>query len=82
MFVEIRFCLIIENILYCFRFRIVTEEVERFLMVALYSGIGVVYKKMHSREPCMVFTFIDHNTGIVLNGSRLGKRYAAKRNRR
>ena len=41
-----------------------------------YSGIGVVYKRECSRALYGV-TFIDHNTGVVLNGSRLGKEYAA-----
>lgn len=41
-----------------------------------YSGIDVVYKRECSRALYGV-TFIDHNTGVVLNGSRLGKEYAA-----
>ncbi|MCE9145893.1 relaxase/mobilization nuclease domain-containing protein [Bacteroides fragilis] len=40
------------------------------------SGIGVVYRENVAGRLYGV-TFIDHNTGVVLNGSRLGKEYAA-----
>lgn len=40
------------------------------------SGIGVVYRENAAGRLYGV-TFIDHNTGVVLNGSRLGKEYAA-----
>mgnify|MGYP005886421861 CR=1 FL=1 len=40
------------------------------------SGIGVVYRENTAGRLYGV-TFIDHNTGVVLNGSRLGKEYAA-----
>lgn len=40
------------------------------------SGIGVVYRE-NSAGRLYGVTFIDHNTGVVLNGSRLGKEYAA-----
>lgn len=40
------------------------------------SGIGVVYRENATGRLYGV-TFIDHNTGVVLNGSRLGKEYAA-----
>ena len=40
------------------------------------SGIGVVYRENTTGRLYGV-TFIDHNTGVVLNGSRLGKEYAA-----
>lgn len=40
------------------------------------SGIGIVYRENAAGRLYGV-TFIDHNTGIVLNGSRLGKEYAA-----
>ena len=40
------------------------------------SGIGVVYRENAAGRLYGV-TFIDHNTGAVLNGSRLGKEYAA-----
>lgn len=39
------------------------------------SGIGVVYRENAAGRLYGV-TFIDHNTGVVLNGSRLGKEYA------
>jgi len=42
----------------------------------LQSGIGVVYRENVAGRLYGV-TFIDHNTGVVLNGSRLGKEYAA-----
>ncbi|WP_300206380.1 conjugal transfer protein MobB [Bacteroides sp.] len=40
------------------------------------DGIGVVYRENAAGRLYGV-TFIDHNTGVVLNGSRLGKEYAA-----
>lgn len=40
------------------------------------SGIGVVYRENAAGRLYGV-TFIDHNTGVVLNGSRLGKEYSA-----
>ncbi|CDN32537.1 Putative conjugative transposon mobilization protein [Mucinivorans hirudinis] len=40
------------------------------------SGVGVVYRENAAGRLYGV-TFIDHNTGAVLNGSRLGKEYAA-----
>ena len=40
------------------------------------SGIGVVYRE-NAAGRLYGITFIDHNTGVVLNGSRLGKEYAA-----
>ena len=40
------------------------------------SGIGVVYRENVAGRLYGV-TFIDHNTGVVLNGSRLGKDYSA-----
>jgi len=40
------------------------------------SGIGVVYRENAAGRLYGV-TFIDHNTGVVLNGSCLGKEYAA-----
>lgn len=40
------------------------------------SGIGVVYRENAAGRLYGV-TFIDHNTGVVLNGSRMGKDYAA-----
>ena len=40
------------------------------------SGIGVVYRE-NATGRLYGITFIDHNTGVVLNGSRLGKEYAA-----
>lgn len=40
------------------------------------SGIGVVYRE-NAVDRLYGITFIDHNTGVVLNGSRLGKEYAA-----
>ena len=40
------------------------------------SGIGVVYRENAAGRLYGV-TFIDHNTGVVLNGSRMGKEYAA-----
>lgn len=40
------------------------------------KGIGVVYRENAAGRLYGV-TFIDHNTGVVLNGSRLGKEYAA-----
>lgn len=40
------------------------------------SGIGVVYRENAAGRLYGV-TFIDHNTGVVVNGSRLGKEYAA-----
>lgn len=40
------------------------------------SGISVVYRKNAAGRLYGV-AFIDHNTGVVLNGSRLGKEYAA-----
>ncbi|MEG2012950.1 MAG: hypothetical protein RR063_07055, partial [Anaerovoracaceae bacterium] len=40
------------------------------------SGIGVVYRENTAGRLYGV-TFIDHNTGVVLNGSRLGKEYSA-----
>lgn len=40
------------------------------------SGIGVVYRE-NAKGRLYGVTFIDHNTGVVLNVSRLGKEYAA-----
>lgn len=40
------------------------------------NGIGVVYRENAAGRLYGV-TFIDHNTGVALNGSRLGKEYAA-----
>ena len=40
------------------------------------KGIGVVYRE-NAAGRLYGITFIDHNTGVVLNGSRLGKEYAA-----
>lgn len=40
------------------------------------SSIGVVYRENAAGRLYGV-TFIDHNTGVVLNGSRLGKDYSA-----
>ncbi len=40
------------------------------------SGIGVVYRENAAGRLYGV-TFINHNTGVVLNASRLGKEYAA-----
>lgn len=39
------------------------------------NGIGIVYRENAAGRLYGV-TFIDHNTGVVLNGSRLGKEYA------
>lgn len=41
------------------------------------SGIGVVYRE-NAIGRLYGVTLIDHNIGVVLNGSRLGKEYAAK----
>lgn len=49
------------------------EQLQRNLF---QSGIGVVYRENAAGRLYGV-TFIDHNTGVVLNGSRLGKEYAA-----
>jgi len=40
------------------------------------SGIGVVYRE-NTAGRLYGATFIYHNTGVVLNGSRLGKEYVA-----
>ena len=40
------------------------------------NGIGVVYRE-NEEGRLYGITFIDHNTGAVLNGSRIGKEYAA-----
>lgn len=40
------------------------------------NGIGVVYRENEAGRLYGI-TFIDHNTGAVLNGSRMGKEYAA-----
>ncbi len=39
-------------------------------------GIGVVYRENAAGRLYGV-TFIDHNIGVILNDSRLGKEYAA-----
>lgn len=49
---------------------------EQFRYNLFQSGIGVVYRENTAGRLYGV-TFIDHNTGVVLNGSRLGKEYAA-----
>ncbi len=49
---------------------------EQFRYNLFEKGIGVVYRENAAGRLYGV-TFIDHNTGVVLNGSRLGKKYAA-----
>lgn len=49
------------------------EQLQRNLF---QSGIGVAYRENAAGRLYGV-TFIDHNTGAVLNGSRLGKEYSA-----
>lgn len=49
---------------------------EQFQYNLFQSGIGVVYRENAAGRQYGV-TFIDHNTGVVLNGSRMGKEYAA-----
>ena len=47
------------------------------LKVNLYeAGVGVTYRE-NSAGRLYGITFIDHSTGAVLNGSRLGKNYSA-----